>query len=187
MRLNKSATLLLAFFAGLALFGVPASASSVAVPDSNDLKIVAVGTDAMGADSYSNRNREFVKFQNVSGGDLDIANVLVEDNWAHSKTVDGDAHSCNTYKIVDLPDNAGTTIANGEYVTVFNGSRWGGNRKLVNGTVVEYQLFANSDRDCGTEGQYFNNNNDAVYVTTDKGVVLVTWAWDHNGGYVFKP
>lgn len=187
MRLNKSAILLSAFVAALALFGVPASATSVAVPDGDDLKIVAVGTDAMGADSFSNRNREFVKFQNVSGGDLDMAGVLVEDNWAHARTLAHDDHTCNTYKIVDLPDNATTTIANGEYVTVFNGSRWGGNRKLVNGATVEYQLFANSDRDCGTEGQYFNNNNDAVYVSTATGVVLVTWAWDHNGGYVFKP
>jgi hypothetical protein len=183
----KSAILLSAFFAALALSGVPASASAAAPPDSDDLAIVEVGTDAMGADSYSNRNREFVKFRNVSSASVDVKDVLIEDNWAHAKTKAEAAHTCNTHKIVDLPDNTGTEIAPGEYVTVFNGSRWGGNRKLVSGSVVEYQLFANSDRDCGTEGQYFNNNNDAVYVTTAKGVVLATFAWDHNGGYTFKP
>lgn len=182
MRISKSASLLAAIVAALALFGVPASATSADVPG-DVLRIVEVGTDAMGADSYANRNREFVKFQNVSAAAVDVAGVLVEDNWAHARTVAGDAHTCNTYKIVDLPSNASTMVAPGEFVTVFNGSRWGGNRKVGS----EYQLFANSDTDCGTFGQFFNNNNDAAHVTKADGTVLSSYSWDLNGGYTFKP
>ncbi|WP_170223821.1 lamin tail domain-containing protein [Nonomuraea turkmeniaca] len=182
MRLNKSAILFVGVVIAASMTTGPATASADVPGDV--LRIVEVGTDAMGADSYANRNREFVKFQNVSDGPIDVANVLVEDNWAHAKTVKGDAHTCNTYKIVDLPDNGTTVIAKGEYVTVFNGSRLGGDRK-INGS--EYQLFADSDTDCGTAGQFFNNNNDTAWVTKANGDVLSSYSWDHNGGYVFKP
>ncbi|MFI6296878.1 hypothetical protein ACIBEJ_35175 [Nonomuraea sp. NPDC050790] len=186
MRINKSATLLAALFVAASLSTVsPASAASLAVADvpGDVLRIVEVGTDAMGADSVANRNREFVRFQNVSGAPVDVAGVLVEDNWAHSKTLADVAHSCNTYKIVDLPSNPTTMVAPGEVVTVFNGIRWGGNYKVGS----EYRLYANSDPDCGTNGQFFNNDNDAVYVTKGDGTVQSSWSWEHNGGYAFKP
>jgi hypothetical protein len=156
------------------------SASAAPAPTAGQLQIVRVGTDAMGTDTVGNRNREFVTFKNVSGVTLDIANVLVEDDWAHSRTADGDAHSCNTYKITDLPGpGTSTELANGESVTVFNGARWGGNYKV--GT--EYRLYANSDPDCGTAGQFYNNNNDTAWVTTSTGVELAKKSWDWNGGY----
>lgn len=165
---------------GLGLANTPASADVTG----NVLQIVEVGTDAMGADSFANRNREFVTFKNVSGSSVDIAGVLVEDNWAHARTVAGDSHTCNTYKITDLPDNAGTMLAPGESVTVFNGVRWGGGRKV--GSV--YQLFANSDVDCGTFGQFFNNDADTAWVTRNgpTGEVLSSKSWDWNGGYFIR-
>lgn len=181
-------TIMAVLAALLIVAGLAPAASSTAVtiaapPAVNDLKIVEVGTDAMGADTFANRNREFVRFQNVSGHAVDVANVVVEDSWAHGKTVDGVAHTCNTYKITDLPDNATTEIAHGEYVTVFNGVRWGGNYK----SGSEYRLYANSDVDCGTAGQFFNNNNDVVYVALGSAVLAST-SWDWNGGYtVVKP
>ncbi|MFI9551954.1 hypothetical protein [Nonomuraea endophytica] len=55
------------------------------------LRIVEVCTDAMGAVSVANGNREFVCFQNVSGAPVDVAGVLVEDNWAQTLAlVEGD-------------------------------------------------------------------------------------------------
>jgi hypothetical protein len=183
MRISKSATLLSAVFLAAAVGVAGAVPASADIPG-NVLRIVEVGTDAMGADTYANRNREFVRFQNVSGNPVDVAGVLVEDNWAHAKTRANATHTCNTYKVVDLPDNATTTIQPNEYVTVFNGSRWGGDRK-VNGN--EYQLFANSDADCGTGGHFLNNNNDTVWVTNADGRPYSTFSWDHNGGYTFKP
>lgn len=184
MRISKSASLFAGVLIAASLSTSPASAATAVDVPGDVLRIVEVGTDAMGADSYANRNREFVKFQNVSSAAADVANVLVEDNWARARTVAGDAHSCNTYKIVDLPSNATTMVQPNEYVTVFNGSRWGGNRK-VNGN--EYQLFANSDADCGTAGQFYNNNNDTANVTKADGTVLSSYSWDLNGGYTFKP
>jgi hypothetical protein len=187
MRINKSLILVTTFATAAVMAGVPSSAtaaSTAADVPGTVLKIVEVGTDAMGVDTYANRNREFVKFQNVSGGSIDVANVLVEDNWAHAKTVAGDSHSCNTYKVTNLPDNATTTIANGEFVTVFNGRRWGGDRK-VNGN--EYQLFANSDPDCGTAGQFYNNDADTAWVSKANGDVYSSKSWDWNGGYTVKP
>ncbi|NUP23998.1 MAG: hypothetical protein HOZ81_49685 [Streptomyces sp.] len=176
----KSAIVLSAAALAAGLVGaVPASAD---VPG-DVLRIVEVGTDAMGADTYANRNREFVKVQNVSTAAVDVAGVLVEDNWAHAKTVAGDAHSCNTYKIVDLPGSPTTMLAPGEYVTVYNGTRWGGNRKVGN----EYQLFANSDADCGTAGQFYNNDADTAWVTKSSGDAYSSKSWDWNGGYTVKP
>ncbi|RSN12792.1 hypothetical protein DMB42_11480 [Nonomuraea sp. WAC 01424] len=180
MRYKSAAILSAAALAAGLVGAVPASAD---VPG-DVLRIVEVGTDAMGADTYANRNREFVRFQNVSGSPVDVAGVLVEDNWAHAKTLSGAAHSCNTYKVVDLPDNGTTTIANGEYVTVYNGTRVGGDRK-VNGN--EYQLFANSDADCGTAGQFYNNDADTAWVTKSDGTAYSSKSWDWNGGYTVKP
>ncbi|MEV0616083.1 hypothetical protein AB0I81_22410 [Nonomuraea sp. NPDC050404] len=161
----------LALMLGGIASAVPASA---AAPDNNDLKIVQVGTDAMGADSFSNRNREFVKFENVSSADLDIANVIVEDNWARTNS----SHTCNTYKITDLPGNDTTVIAAGATVTVYNGSRWGGDRRDGNA----YHLYAKSDVDCGTFGHFFNNDADTAWVVHGN-TVLAKKSWDWNGGY----
>lgn len=166
----------------LMLGGTSMSAASAAVtpaPAAGDLKITRVGTDAMGSDSFANRNREFVTFKNVSGHAVDVANVLVEDNWAHGRTVAHRAHTCNTYKLTDLPDNASTEIAAGETVTVFNGTRIGGDFKAGG----EYRLYANSDTDCGTFGQFYDNNADTAWVTLADGTELAKKSWDWNGGY----
>ncbi|MET8985810.1 hypothetical protein ABZW49_10215 [Nonomuraea wenchangensis] len=181
MRIKSAA--LLSAAALTAALGVAGAAPASADIPGNVLRIVEVGTDAMGADNYGNRNREFVRFQNVSGNPVDVAGVVVEDNWAHAKTRAGAAHTCNTYKIASLPGGT-MMLGKDEYVTVFNGSRWGGDRK-VNGN--EYQLFANSDADCGTAGHFLNNNNDTVWVTNADGRPYSTFSWDHNGGYAFKP
>jgi hypothetical protein len=174
---------LIALMGAMALMlGGIASATSAAAapaPTAGQLQIVRVGTDAMGADSYANRNREYVTFKNVSGGELDIAGVLVEDNWAHAKTLAGESHTCNTYKVTDLPDSATTVLAAGESVTVFNGARWGGDRKVGS----TYELFAKSDVGCGTFGQFYNNDADTAWVTTSAGVELAKKSWDWNGGY----
>lgn len=184
----KKLTLILAAFAlafgGFTATTASASAAAPVDPSTTNLKIVQVGTDAMGTDTYGNRNREFVTFKNASGHALDIKDVLVEDNWARAKTLADAPHSCNTYKITSLPDNAGTTvIADGAIVTVFNGSRWGGDYKTASG---EYRLYANSDVDCGTAGHFYNNNNDRVWIALGKKTIT-THGWDWNGGYTVKP
>lgn len=180
----KKILISLATVTGLMLGGLSATASATAsaapAPAAGDLKIVRVGTDAMGADSFANRNREYVTFRNASDHAVDIANVLVEDNWAHAKTLAGDSHTCNTYKITDLPGpGTNTEIAAGEYVTVLNGQRVGGDVKVGD----EYRLYANSDTDCGTYGQFYNNDADTAWVTKADGTELAKKSWDWNGGY----
>lgn len=177
MRLNKSASLLAAVFIAAILPAGPASAA--AVPGLNDLKIVVVGTDAMGTDTFANRNREYVTFTNATTGDLDIAGVVVQDNWSHSNS---GTHSCNRYEITDLPGNDSTVIAGGATVTVFNGSKWGGDRRNSN----DYQLYAKSDVDCGTAGHYLNNDADTVWVTKG-GTDIASKSWDWAGGYTVRP
>jgi hypothetical protein len=156
--------------------GAGLTTASAAIPG-NTLKIVRVGTDAMGADSFANRNREYVTFKNVSGADVDVAGVLVEDNWSHSNS---HHHSCNFYKIAHLPGTSGTVLHANEYVTVFNGWHSGGDYR----TGSEYRLYANSDTDCGASGHFFNNDADTVWVT--KGDVTDSKSWDWNGGYYVR-
>ncbi|MDX3109566.1 hypothetical protein [Nonomuraea angiospora] len=175
---------ILALVGALALMlgGIASAASAIAAPapTGGQLQIVRVGTDAMGTDTRFNLNREYVTFKNVTGGDLDIVGVLVEDNWAHSRTVAGESHTCNTYKITDLPGpGTNTVLGAGESVTVFNGSRWGGDRKVGS----EYQLYARSDVDCGTAGHFYNNDADVAWVTLSNGTELAKKSWDWNGGY----
>lgn len=178
MRLNKSASLLAAVFIAAILPAGPASAA--AVPGVNDLKIVEVGTDAMGSDTFANRNREFVTFKNNTVAAIDIDGVVAQDNWSKNNT---NPHTCNKYVITALPGQGSDALLGaGETVTVFNGSRWGGNYK--NGS--EYRLYARSDADCGTAGHFLNNDADSVWLTTG-AVAIDSKSWDWAGGYTVKP
>lgn len=183
MLAKKTAALTFATALALSVLAPSATATTTtsvaSAPTANQLKVTKVGTDAMGSDTFTNRNREYVTFKNVSDGPLDIANVVVEDNWAHNRTLMSgpSTHTCNTYKITDLPDNPTTDIAMNETVTVFNGA--GTNVKV--GT--EYRLFANSDTDCGTLGHFYNNDNDTAWVTKVDGTPITKRSWDWGGGY----
>lgn len=189
------------FFSALFSFAVlatalalPSNASVFAAPPSG-LEITRVGTDAMGADTFDNRNREFVRFKNDSAVAVDLTNVYTEDNWSHGNVF---AHTCNKYKFsgVGLPDGPdgddtpdGFTLQAGMFVTVYNGSRDAGNYYDSASTPPTYKMYANSDTDCGTFGHYFNNNNDRVwlmYDATGDGVPPANLSfrdWDWNGGY----
>lgn len=180
MRLNKSALLFAAVVAAAGLAGSPASAAaSVLDLPVGSLQITEVGTDAMGSDNFGNRNREFVAFKNNTGAPVDIDGLIVQDNW--SKNTAG-SHTCNKYVVTGLPgQGAAALLGVGETVTVFNGSRWGGNYKVNS----EYRLYAKSDVDCGTAGHFLNNDADAVWLTS--GATQVdTKSWDWNGGYTVK-
>ncbi|MFF0864141.1 hypothetical protein ACFYUV_20450 [Nonomuraea sp. NPDC003560] len=177
MRITKSAIVLSTAALAAGLVGaIPASAD---VPI-GALQIVEVGTDAMGSDTFANRNREFVTFKSNSRLPVDITGLVVQDNWSHGNS---GPHTCNKYVINALPGQAsGAVLGVGETVTVFNGARVGGNYKTASG---EYRLFADSDVDCGTAGHVFNNDADTVWLTS--GVTDVhSKSWDWNGGYTVK-
>ena len=187
------------FFSALFSFAVLATAlvlpgnaatGSVTVPPVGSLLIVRVGTDAMGTDNFDNRNREFIRFKNVSGANVDLTGVYTEDNWAHENN---SASTCNTYKFpgVGLPDSDldgnsdpdGFMLAPGQYVNVYNGSRIGGN--YYDTAIDTYKMYADSDTDCGTFGHYFNNDADKVWMMHGPGPTTVLHAkdWDWGGGY----
>lgn len=179
MSISKSAVLFAAVV-GAALVASPASATAAAAPLAGELKIVEVGTDAMGSDTFANRNREFVTFKNNTAAAIDIDGVVVQDNWSKNNA---GAHTCNKYVITGLPGQGTAALLGvGETVTVFNGSRWGGNYK--NGT--EYRLYAKSDVDCGASGHFLNNDADTVWLTAG-ATAIDSKSWDWNGGYTVKP
>ncbi|TYB69758.1 lamin tail domain-containing protein [Nonomuraea sp. PA05] len=177
MRLNKSALLFAAVVAAAGLAGSPASASSSALDlPVGALTIVEVGTDAMGSDTFANRNREFVTFKVTGGGPVDIDGLVVQDNWSKNN---GSPHTCNKYVITGLPgQGSAALLAAGETVTVYNGSRWGGNYK--DGSA--YRLYAKSDVDCGASGHFLNNDADSVWLTSG-ATQVASKSWDWNGGY----
>lgn len=182
MRRFFSTIFSLSVLAAALVLPTPSAATSLMV---GSVKILRVGTDAMGSDTFDNRNREFVRLQ-VTGapGDVyDVANVKIEDNWAHFS---GSPSSCNTYTISTLPDSSdadalpdSTVLPVGTVVTVFNGSHSSGDHWTAS---EGYKLFANSDTNCGTYGHFLNNDADRVWVT--KGpAVKDDESWDWGGGY----
>lgn len=148
------------------------------------LKIVEVGTDQMGADTVSGRNREFVTFE-ITGDTVDLSGVYVEDNWSRFNTND---HECNRYIIGTFPSQ-GNAIANkGSKVTVYNGIRFGGNhRVLINDGAYHYHLFANSNPKCGLNGQFYNNNGDTFWIRKlGEGGWEAKFTYEWNGGYTIS-
>jgi hypothetical protein len=147
--------------------------------EAGGIKIVEVGTDQMGADTVSGRNREFVTFE-ITGDTVDLSGVYVEDNWSRFNT---NEHDCNRYIVGTLPSQGNALVGKGSKVTVYNGVRFGGNyRQPINGGAYHYHLFADSDPKCGLNGQFYNNNGDTFWIRKPGGwEASFTYEW--NGGY----
>lgn len=159
-----SVLMLSTIFAGV----VGANALSAPV---GPLKIVRVGTDAMGTDTFANRNREYVMVYNTDPNPVDIAGLVVEDNWAHNNSFPS---TCNTYKVMPAVMGGTVMLGSHSYVTVYNGAG-------VNVTTGNMKFYADSNENCGTAGQFFNNEADTVWVTN--GTWVDSKSWDWNGGY----
>jgi len=146
-----------------------------------DITITRVGTDAMGGDSYRNRNREYVSFKNTTPGatPVDVKGYTVMDEWRKANL--SSTSPCNKYKIGNtLPGKTDALLEAGKSVTVFNG--WGVNRATPSG----YVLFANSPSSCGLYGHYLSNDKDTAYVMTGDSAtdtVVTSKGWDWHGGY----
>lgn len=159
--------------------GLHAKAEAVTAP--GDITITRVGTDAMGGDSFQNRNREYVSFKNTTptSTSVNVAGYTVMDEWRNANLAN--TGTCNKYKIgATLPGKTDALLEAGKSVTVFNG--WGMNRATATG----YVLFANSKFSCGLKGHYLNNDKDtAVLKTGDSAsdTVVDSKSWNWNGGY----
>jgi len=176
MRINKSLILATTFATAAVLAGAPASASSVAPIDK--LSITQVGYNANGADTWWNRNKEYVEI--TASEAVNVKNLVVADSWAKANVGDN-AEKCNTYTVAALPGVAEVggevTLPAGDKIRVYSGS---GTNVKVGGT---FRLFMNSK--CGLKGHYLNNGGDVVWLTQAGNEESFTYNFDN--GYYVKP
>jgi hypothetical protein len=172
MRINKSAILAAAFLTAAVLVGIPAAASTAAGPIDH-LSITQVGYNANGADTWWNRNKEYVEI--TASDNVDVNGLVVADSWAKANVSDN-AEKCNTWTITALP-GGGTTLLPGEKIRVYSGS---GTAVKVGGT---FRLFMNSK--CGYRGHYLNNGGDTVWLSQAGNEEWFSYNFDN--GYYVKP
>lgn len=171
MSLKKSLALASVTALVLGALATSANATSAAAPPNDivqtfpiagsDLRINKLGTDAMGADSFANRNREFIDIKNVGAAAINIANYRTEDAWAFG---DNSLNSCNTFKVktsnVDASMVSGTEVnlQSGHTLRVHTGA---GTPAAGPGNF--HFVYMNSPVACGANGHYITNGADDLY------------------------
>lgn len=180
MRLNKSAVLLFAFVAALGVFGLSASAASA---DVDGLSITQVGYNAYGADTVWNRNQEFVDVKNDGAAAVNVAGLVVTDQWGKSHLADND-RGCNTFKVTSLPGvttgaDGSVMLAAGHTVRVYSGR----GTAAVSSSGTLHAVFMDSR--CGYHGHIWGNGGDTAWITL--GANSESFAYDFDNGYVVKP
>lgn len=175
MRLNKSAILSLAVVGALGVTGLSASSASAAAPIDN-LAISLVGYNANGADSWFNRNKEYVDI--TATADVNVKGLTVSDSWARSHA-DDNPKKCNTWTIDSLPGvdevDGKLMLPAGHKVRVYNGS----GTPAVSGSY--HLVYANSK--CGYHGHVYGNGGDTVWLTQAGNEESFSYNFD-NGYYV---
>lgn len=182
MRINKSLILLTAFATTAVLAGASPATASADVPG---LAITQVGYNAYGSDTIYNRNQEFVDVRNTSspGVDVNVAGLVVADQWAKSHEGDND-RNCNTLKVTSLPGvttggDGSVMLAAGHTVRVYSGR--GIPAVSAGGSV--HTLFMNSL--CGYHGHIWGNGGDTAWITL--GGNAESFAYDFDNGYTVRP
>ena len=148
------------------------------------LKVTRVGYNAVGADTYMNRNSEYVDI--TASVTTDVKDLIVTDSWGHVNNADG--VGCNAYKVTTLPGGVGSTDGTGT-----------GTFLLANHTLRVYvgygrpaasdsyhYLYMNSDyRQCGYNGHFINNMGDTLWIT--KGTTESdSFSFDIRRGYYVR-
>lgn len=164
----------------VAALGLSASSASADVPG---LEIGTVGYNANGADTWVNRNREYVDVTNVSGGPVDVKGMVVQDAWAHARGDDND-RNCNTWTVNSLPGitpGAGGSLLlpAGHTIRVYSGL----GRPSTFGTGDRIHAVYMNHR-CGYNGHYLGNTNDTVWITL--GSDSESKSWDFSNGYYLR-
>jgi hypothetical protein len=183
MRISKSASLFAGVLIAASLTG--ASASATASADVPGLAITQVGYNAYGSDTIYNRNQEFVDVRNTSspGVDVNVAGLVVADQWAKSHVDDND-RGCNTLKVTSLPGvvtgaDGSVMLPAGHTVRVYSGR--GVPAVSAGGNV--HTLFMNSR--CGYHGHIWGNGGDTAWITLAGN--SESFAYDFDNGYTDKP
>lgn len=182
MRLNKSAVLLSAAVLAVGLTG---AASATASADVAGLSIAQVGYNAYGSDTVWNRNQEFIDVKNdgSTSGPVDVAGLVIADQWGKSHAGPGDnPGGCNTVKVTALQGIAtgGTgsvMLPVGDIIRVYSGRGTAG----VSDNV--HTLFLNSR--CGYHGHIWGNGGDTAWITL--GGNSESFPFDFDNGYTVKP
>lgn len=174
MRLNKSASLLAA---AVLAAGLAASAPASAAAPIDNLAISQVGYNAVGADTWFNRNKEYVDI--TAAADVNVKGLTVADSWAKNHA-DDNPKGCNTFTIDSLPGvvpgpDGSVTLQAGRKVRVYVGS----GTPAVSGSY--HLVYANSK--CGYRGHIFNNGGDTVWLTQGSNEESFSYNFD-NGYYV---
>ena len=176
-----TAALIVAF--STIFLALPAGADVIQTfPTTGVVKIDGQGTDAMGADTFLNRNREFIDLHNTSPTeDVNITGWRTEDAWAFG---DNSLSSCNTFKFSTANTNglavgSDVILPAGHTVRVYTGS----GVPSTSGTF--HRSFQNSPDHCGAHGHYWTNNADDAYLrdnAPDHNVVAHV-RYNRLGGY----
>lgn len=175
---------ILSLFAGAAVvLSIVAASSASAAP--GQLKITKISMDAVGADSWWNRNAEYIEITNVGDEPLNITSLKTEDGWAHG-TNDSDS-LCNTLTLTasntdsSLHVDGQLVLPAGNVLRVYTGA----GTPNSNGTLhTAYMNNGVSPRSgCGYRGHYLTNNADTVYVTVGTTVISQGYNW-HGTNYM---
>lgn len=170
----------LAAITALMLGGLGMSAASAAA-DVPGLAITQVGYNAYGADTFYNRNQEFVDVKNVGATDVNVKNLVVTDAWGKANLDDNPRH-CNTYKVTELPgittgSDGSVQLPAGHTIRVYTGR----GSPSVNGSVHAVYL----DSRCGYHGHIWGNSGDTAWIVL--GSDSESFAYDFDNGYVVRP
>lgn len=179
--MRKSAVLFAAVIAAAGLTGVPASATASA--DVPGLAITQVGYNAYGSDTIYNRNQEFVDVKNSGVDPVNVAGLVVADQWAKSHVDDND-RGCNTFKVASLPGvvtgaDGSVMLPAGHTVRVYSGR--GVPAVSAGGNI--HALYMNSL--CGYHGHIWGNSGDTAWITL--GVNSESFPYDFDNGYTVRP
>jgi hypothetical protein len=179
MSLKKTLTVAAASLFTVGALALSANASSAVIPDDvanvvvgsmtvNGFAVGDAGTDAMGADVFANRNREWLTVKNLTGRVMTITGWATVDAWAKGDTSDS---SCNTF--VFSTDNVSGGLASGGDVKLpaFASVRvYTGEGSPSDATASEpYKVYMNSNVACGANGHYITNNGDDLYLVRPDG------------------
>jgi hypothetical protein len=160
-------------FAFIVLTAGSSTAAVVATPFA-ELQIGTIGYNAVGTDTYANRNKEFVDVKAVAA--FDVKDLVVSDSWGRVNNPDG--VGCNAYKIVNnLPGKADTVLPAGHTLRVYVGA----GTPSFDDVRDRYNVFMNSNDDCGSHGQFFDNLGDRAFIA--KGTQVESRHYGFENGY----
>jgi hypothetical protein len=172
----------------MAVAGLLLSLGAITAPAQaadTDVKIVRISMDAVGADTLTNRWREFVDFKNVGDAEVNVKGWVLTDKWSHNN--DNNPKGCNTItfrKATSVTDaggfqhlsthDDGLWLPKGHTIRVYTG----GDEDSTDNTL---HTVAINKANCGYKGHYLNNNADRVFLSNATGDVVDSEGYNWKG------